>query len=70
MSEADDDLRATAEAIATDAERLATIERQKATLDADDPRIPDLSAEGARLARRIEPLTAAEADLASAARTD
>ena len=70
MPDADDDLQATAEAIAADAERLATIEREKATLDAGDPRVPDLSAESARLARRIEPLTAAETDLATKARTD
>jgi hypothetical protein len=70
MPRIDDELHATADTIAADAERLATIEREKATLDADDPRVRDLSAESARLARRIEPLTAMERDLATEARGD
>jgi hypothetical protein len=46
------------------------VEREKATLEAEDPRMADLSAEAERLARRIVPLTAAETDLVAEARRD
>ena len=45
MSELENDLRATAEDIAADAERLAAIEDEAAT-ETDDPRLVELSAEG------------------------
>ena len=67
MSEADEDLRATADAIAGDAARLAAIEDEKVGLDADDPRMIELSVEGERLARAIVPKTQAELDLAEEA---
>jgi hypothetical protein len=63
VSDTEDDLRATAEDIAADSARLTRIEIEKTNLDADDPRLPDLSAEGERIARRIVPKTAAESDL-------
>ena len=44
------------------------MEREKATLEADDPRMADLSAEAERLAQRLVPLTAAETDLVAEAR--
>ena len=68
MSDPEEDLRATAEAIADDATRLAAIEEEKAGLDADDPRMVELSVEGERLARAIVPKTQAELDLAEEAR--
>lgn len=49
VSDLDDDLRATAEAIAGDAERLKQIERAKALLPADDPRVAELAREAERL---------------------
>lgn len=67
MSELDDDLRATAEDIAADAARLSRIEDQKAGLEADDPRMVELSAESEQLARRIVPKTVAERKLADLA---
>ncbi len=45
MSDIQDDLRATAESIAADAEQLAAIETKKSKLDADDPRMIELSRE-------------------------
>jgi hypothetical protein len=67
MSELDNDLRATAEDIATDAARLSRIEGEKAGLEADDPRMVELSAEGEQLARRILPKSVAERELADLA---
>jgi hypothetical protein len=64
MSELEHDMRATAESIAADAARLIGIEEEKADLEADDPRLVELSVESAELARRIVPKTAAERELA------
>ena len=64
MPDLDDDLRATADDIAADAARLAAIESEKVGLDADDPRMVELSAESQRLATKIVPKTEAELDLA------
>ena len=70
MAEEDDDLKATVETITAEAERLSDVEREKATLEADDPRRADLSAEAERLAQRLVPLTAAETDLVAESRPD
>ena len=70
MADVDDDLRATTETIAAEAEHLKAVEREKSTLESDDPRMADLSAEAERLAQRIAPLTAAESDLVAEARSD
>jgi hypothetical protein len=67
MSELDDDLRATAEDIAADAAKLNRIETEKSGLEADDPRMVELSAESEQLARRIVPKAAAERKLADLA---
>jgi hypothetical protein len=67
VSELENDLRATAEDIAADATRLAAIEDKKAGLEADDPRLTELSAEGEAIARRLVPKTAAESELAAEA---
>ena len=67
VSELENDLRATGEDIAADAARLAAIEDEKASLEADDPRLLELSAEGEAIARRLVPKTAAESELAAEA---
>jgi hypothetical protein len=64
VSEMKNDLRATAEDIAADSARLTRIELEKTRLDAQDPRMVDLSAEGEQIARRLVPKAAAERDLA------
>lgn len=69
MPSMDDDLRATADDIAADAARMAAIEEEKVGLDADDSRMVELSAESARLARRLVPKTQVELELAREAQT-
>lgn len=69
MSDLEDDLRATADSIAGDAERLAAIEVEKEGLAVDDPRMVELSAESERLAARLLPKTSAELDLAARAQS-
>jgi hypothetical protein len=69
MSELEDDLRATADSIAGDAERIAAIEVEKQSLEVDDPRMVELSAESERLAARLMPKTSAELDLAAKAQS-
>ena len=65
MSEAEDDLRATADSITTDADRLAEIETQKRDLEPGDPRIVSLSAEAYAIAERILPKTQVELEIAT-----
>ena len=60
MDELAEDLRATTESIAHDAQRLREIEIEKAGLDVDDPRVRDLSQQGRELGERIAQGTAAE----------
>jgi hypothetical protein len=57
------DIQATAEDIAADSEVLQGIETEKATLDATDPRVLELSKEAKSLARGIASKTAAEHEL-------
>jgi hypothetical protein len=63
VNELEHDLRATGEDIVADSTRLAAIEAAKADLDAHDPRLVELSAEGEAIAARLVPKTAAESDL-------
>ena len=58
-----EDLMATEDSIRTDAGRLADLERTKATLEPDDPKVEGLSADAVKLAQRIERQTRAELDL-------
>jgi hypothetical protein len=60
---AEQDLKATADSIRTDAGRLATIEDDKLALDADDPEVGRLSNDAVKLAKRIEQQTTAERQL-------
>ena len=53
MSDAEDDLRAVAESIAKDADRLKAVELAKVELAVDDPALVDLAEEGAQLIEEI-----------------
>jgi hypothetical protein len=64
MDDVAEDLRATTESIAHDAQRLRELELEKASLDVDDPRLQDLSEEGRRLGERLARTTRAEEQLA------
>lgn len=70
MSEAVEDLRATSEAIAAEAERLRVIEERKQRLDGADPALQELSAEAERIARSILPKAVAQRELAAEAAAD
>jgi hypothetical protein len=59
----EDDLRATTESIAADAERLAEIERQKGQLPVEDDRVMDLAKEAESIARKLVHKTVAEVEL-------
>jgi hypothetical protein len=61
MSDPRQDLRSTAESIRRDAERVKTLEDEKAALDPDDPRVAELS-------EQIERMTAGLEDKATAQR--
>jgi hypothetical protein len=65
VTEAGDDLRATSEDVAADAERLRLIEERKQALPADDPELLELSAEAERIARGLVPKTVAQSELAA-----
>ena len=65
MTDAGDDLRATSEDVAADAERLRQIEERKQALPPDDPELIELSAEAERIARRLVPKTVAQKELAT-----
>jgi phage terminase Nu1 subunit (DNA packaging protein) len=67
MDHTEEDLRATSDAIAYDADRLAEIEKEKASLDVTDSRLVELSAEAETLARHLLPKTVAETELANEA---
>jgi hypothetical protein len=64
MPEAEDDLRATSEAVQDDAERLADLEARKLALSPDDPEVDKLSHEIHQLARAIGHKAEAERELA------
>jgi hypothetical protein len=70
MSDLDGELRATADDIAADAARLQEIEHEKTQLDAADPRVDELSAEGEQLARHLVPKATAEREIADEAGKD
>jgi hypothetical protein len=63
MSDIEDDFRATAESLAADAERLRTIEREKSTLELDDPRLETLAAESSEIAERVRVKSLLEEEL-------
>jgi hypothetical protein len=64
MSDVEDDLQTTSDAILADTDKLASLEETKRNLDAGDEERVTLSVEIARIGRRIERATAAETELA------
>ena len=65
MTDANDDLRATSEAVRDDAQRLAELEATKLSLDSADPEVDRLSREIQQLVRTIDHKAAAERELAA-----
>jgi hypothetical protein len=59
-ADAEQDLKATAESIREDLDRLAAIEQEKGALDPSDPQVDVASDESVRLADRIARETRAE----------
>ena len=59
------DLRATNDAVQSDAQQLAELEAEKATMKADDPALDRVSEEAVRLAERIGHETRVERELGS-----
>ena len=53
MSELQDDIRSTAESIASDAEKLKRLEESKAAMSIDDPELPELAEQIDRLIEEI-----------------
>jgi hypothetical protein len=70
MSELEDDLKSTGEAIRGDADRLKQIEEAKAALDADDPRVVELSEDAQKMAHRVHRETMVESHLADRVASD
>ena len=60
MDDLDEDIRATAQSIEADADRLAAIEDEKKALGSDDPRLLELSREAELISKRLVPKTVAE----------
>jgi len=65
VSEVEDDLKATADAISADARRLLAIEEAKLELDPRDPMVPMLSAESRAISQRLVVETEVEDELAT-----
>jgi hypothetical protein len=65
VSEVEEDLKATAEAITADARRLLAIEEAKLVLDPRDPMVPVLSAESQEISKRLVVQTEVEDELAA-----
>jgi hypothetical protein len=60
-----EDLKATADSIRRDAERLAQLEKQKSELDVEDPRVDQISADIEQLISQIADKGKAERELAA-----
>ena len=67
MPDPQDDLRATAESIAQDAQIIERIEDEKADMDADDPRASELSNAVENLAAQLHEKTRVERDIVNGA---
>jgi len=65
VSELDDDLRATAQSIIEDADRIGRIEQAKLGLDASDPRVTTLAREAEAVAADLLRKAAVERELAT-----
>jgi hypothetical protein len=60
MDDLEEDVRATAQSIEEDADRLAAIEDEKKGLTVGDPRLLELSREAEVISKRLVPMTVAE----------
>jgi hypothetical protein len=69
-SQSEQDLRATTEAIRSDAARLAELEDAKLRLDPSDPRVDQVSAEAHDLAAEIKDKSEAEWELSEMVEKD
>jgi hypothetical protein len=69
MDDLEEDIRATAQSIETDADRLAAIEDEKKLLDTDDPRLLELSREAELISKRLVPQTIIERALVAEAQS-
>ena len=67
MTEIDDDLRATAEDVFSDAGELKAIEKVKAALPADDPRVLPLARKAEQLGAKIAAKTEVQRAIAEEA---
>jgi hypothetical protein len=67
MSEVEEDLKSLAETLSAEADRLRRLQREMATLEADDPRLPALAEKTEALAHRLTTMTAVETELATEA---
>jgi hypothetical protein len=60
MDDLEQDIRATAQSIEADADRLAAIEDEKKSLGSADPKLLELSREAELISKRLIPKTVAE----------
>jgi hypothetical protein len=70
MSETEDDLRTTSDAVVSGVERLKALEEAKRGLEPEDPERVLIADEIAALGRRLEKATAAELELAQTAKDE
>ena len=67
MSDVEEDLRTTSDSILAETDRLRDLEERKRDLTAGDEERVSMSAEIAKIGRRVERATAAESELAEQA---
>jgi hypothetical protein len=70
MSETEDDLRTTSDAVVIGTERLKALEEAKRSLEPEDPERVLIADEIASLGRHLEKATAAELELAHTAKDE
>jgi hypothetical protein len=70
MSDTEDDLRTTSDAVVVGTERLMALEEAKRRLEPEDPERVLISAEIAELGRQLEKATAAELELVETAKDE
>jgi hypothetical protein len=70
MSETEDDLRTTSDAILAGSDKLKALEQVKRRLEPEDPERVRVSAEVAEVGRRLEKATGAELELARQAEAE
>ena len=70
MSETEDDIRTTSDAVVTDTDRLKALEMEKRQLEPEDPERVRIAGEIATVGRRLEAATFAELELALEAKAE